>query len=1235
MATTAAQASATPSFFLDKKATLPLNWQVVNAIRAQPEWLVKHHLDSFNHFVTHTIPNYLNQNEMVVDGTGNDMGVWVVKFTKPYFVKPYTIDESTPLYPTEACNRGLNYSAQLFCDVITSYQSKRGGEPEITTVEKHYMGDIPVVVGSTLCNTVDESDRYKIGEDMLIRGGYFIINGKEKIIIGQEKLAPNRVYIFNTGTYLTADVRSVPFNSFKSQSMVSVVYKSGLFYFKMGMFTCDIPVFLMLRALGLSDAESCSSIVGIDYEDNEEELDGKSSELVRLIENIILPSVEDVQEVKDRLGATQYIISKIRVDTEKKSVNKMNQLRYIFNEMILPHVGMDPANMTEKAHYICLMIRRLCLVALNLREKDDRDSFANKRAEITGSLLFGRVKLAFTTIQNKIRKVLLTAIKEKDKKKIEVIHHFTHKEFSKKIQVGFDTGNWSDKGESYSNVCQQMSRLSYIAAISDLRQLHVPTSGDGRLVAQRTLHPTQWRLMCPAETPEGKQAGLHKKMALSCHFTLGNDPNLTIETIQSLPDFKPLSECYKDETEQQVCRPLYGLYLDHRYFVKVFVNYRLIGFVARVTEVNQVVQPTAVEFVKELRSCKSDGRLPFDASVFYNYHDCEIHVLVDFGRIVSPVFVVKDNKLVLTEELMRDIVSKYPAHEVLHQLVRHGCIEYVDKNEEEYMLVAESVEELKNPKVVETSLGSGTIKLAKHYTHCEIHPALIFGAAASTVAFADHDQAPRITYQSSMGKQAMGVPMTNFLQRVCDNLLNVMCYPQKPLVQSRMLRMVKTRVNDIEHDDGEEIDGAGQAAIVAFVCKEAYNKEDACILNRGALDRGFANSLNYKTHRVECRKTSGESFGKETVKVDYIDEGGLPRLGKHLTDNDVMVGRYRTVQKDSKASTAKAASQARGPQKEEVEKVDCSERLKTKETVVVSATHKVDGKHEGLAVRTHTVRYPRIGDKFAAAHAQKGVCGMIFNPEDMPFTPSGITPDILMNPHAFPSRMTFGHVLEMLLGKACAITGKYGNATPFEAVSIEDIGAVLKEHGYQKHGEERLIDGQTGEMMKATIFMGICNYQRLKHMVVDKFHSRSDGNIEILTHQPTEGRSRGGGLRTGEMERDCNIVHGMSAFLQERLCKLSDASPVKICPNCKVPFTNKKIDTLDRASVYAAEEEARAKGVAADYSNIKMRVYEVCKSCGSGVETVTMPFAFKLVTQEVMSMGISMMFDTKSIAPSM
>lgn len=560
------------------------------------------------------------------------------------------------------------------------------------------------------------------------------------------------------------------------------------------------------------------------------------------------------------------------------------------------------------------------------------------------------------------------------------------------------------------------------------------------------------------------------------------------------------------------------------------------------------------------------------------------------GRCCRPLFIVDEatQSLVLKKN---EHVSALASGELeWDSLIARGVCEYVDVEEEETIMCAMTPEDLAearlHPRTAYTS----------NYTHCEIHPSMILGICASIIPFPDHNQSPRNTYQSAMGKQAMGIYATNYQLRM-DTLANILYYPQKPLVTTRALEYLHFR----------ELP-AGQNAVVAIACYSGYNQEDSVIMNQSAIDRGLFRSLFYRTYSDAEQAATGnaaagaagtlaERFARpareSTLRMrhgtyDKIEEDGLVAPGTQVGGEDVIIGKIAPLPAGDELGARTAAHTHR----------DASLPLRSTEHGIVDQVM-LSTNADGLKfarVRVRSKREPQMGDKFASRHGQKGTVGITYRSEDMPFTAEGITPDIIINPHAIPSRMTIGHLVECLLGKVSALTGDEGDATPFTDVTVEAISQALAACGYQQRGLEVMYNGHTGRKLAAQVFLGPTYYQRLKHMVDDKIHARARGPLQILTRQPVEGRSRDGGLRFGEMERDCMIAHGAAAILKERLFDVSDAYRTVVCECC---------------------------GLLA-IGNERKGVFE-CRGCRNKTQIaqVNVPYAFKLLCQELMAMNIA------------
>jgi len=472
----------------------------------------------------------------------------------------------------------------------------------------------------------------------------------------------------------------------------------------------------------------------------------------------------------------------------------------------------------------------------------------------------------------------------------------------------------------------------------------------------------------------------------------------------------------------------------------------------------------------------------------------------------------------------------------------------------------------------------------------EIDPLSILGAVAGVIPYPHHNQSPRNTYQCAMGKQAMGGVAYNYQSRF-DTILYILNYPQKPLVKTRTLDMI-----------GYDKLPAGQAATVAVMSYSGYDIEDALIMNKNSLDRGFGRCMVFKKYSIPLKKypngTSDKampppkplpSAKRMSARPDQnknLEDDGIAGVGSRLSNGDILVNKHTPLNTRDEIDAPESLPDSqyrrtpvtfKGPEGHANTYVD---------RVMVSGN---ETNPHLVKIRVRSTRYPELGDKFSSRHGQKGVIGRIIPQEDLPFSDKGICPDIIMNPHGFPSRMTVGKMIELLSGKAGALCGHQGDGSAFAGDKVEDCARNLVKHGYNYLGKDILTSGLTGEPLKAYVFMGPIYYQKLKHMVMDKMHARARGPRVVMTRQPTEGRSRDGGLRLGEMERDCLIGYGASALLNERLMTSSDGFACTVCEQC---------------------------GLIASP--------DWCTTCRSRVNlrSLSMPYACKLLFQELQSMNI-------------
>jgi DNA-directed RNA polymerase II subunit RPB2 len=672
-----------------------------------------------------------------------------------------------------------------------------------------------------------------------------------------------------------------------------------------------------------------------------------------------------------------------------------------------------------------------------------------------------------------------------------------------------------------------------------LRRINTPVAASGKLVAPRKLSNSTWGFLCPAETPEGQSVGLVKNMAYMTHITIRSDSTSLYKHV----DVEPLS-------------------LDPE-ATKVFVNGSWIG----------CTYEPQVLFLS-MKEKKYSSKINIYTSVVFDYNNNEIHLCNDPGRLVRPVLRVKDNQVLYNNEmtqLIRD--GKLSWDDLLLNHTHDSVIEYIDPAEQNASMIAMKP----------------TMDSVYRYTHCELTPSSIFGVLASCIPFPEHNQSPRNTYQCAMGKQAIGVYVTNYHERM-DKTAWILNYPHRPLVDTRIMHLLK--LNELP---------SGCTVIVAIMTHTGYNQEDSVMINQGAIDRGLFRTTAYHTEKEEDKKTGDEEIrcrpdpsktkGMKFSNYSKIGADGVVPVNTPIENMDIIMGKVVPI-KDAKNDLTKT-----------IKFEDSSKYFRTDESCSMDKNHiGINGEgYTSWKCRIRADRIPEIGDKFSSRHGQKGTVGNIIPEVDLPFTASGLKPDIIINPHAIPSRMTIGQLKETLLGKVLLELGIFGDGTAFSELSVSTITKELVKLGYESTGNELMYDAVSGQQMESSIFIGPVFYQRLKHMVVDKHHSRSRGPMVNLTRQPAEGRSRDGGLRFGEMEKDAMVSHGASRFTRERMYDASDKYSVYVCKKC---------------------------GLIATYNN-STHIHH-CRTCDnrSDFSYVEIPYACKLLFQELNTMNIAPRFIT-------
>ena len=1054
-------------------------------------------------------------------------------------------NKSKYMYPNESRLNNYTYRSGIFCNIGIKYifldEEK---QPLIINFNKINIGFIPIMVHSKLCllHKLDSVKLSELGECPYDQGGYFIVKGKEKVVLSQENKINNILYVIKGNTndkiLYQGYIKSVSTKGFQSSRTNNIYYYRHTYkinnngeqlYKRDNIFTVrilgfvdvnsvnsndSIPLFILFRALGLtSDKDILSYII---YESDDLVLKNK-------LYDLILPSMKYSQPIYTQEAAIKFLTP---LTKGKLTINVID----ILNNNFLPNYE---NNLIQKAQFLGYSVRKILLSYLGLIDPTDRDSYSYKRVDLAGSLLLELFRELWGSFKKELSKKIDYEYKakyseiDKDSNKIiELINENNRNNMFNTSMMEYLTKSFGARfGTNISGrqgIVQDLNRISMLGTLSHIRRLSFPLPSGSKSLGPRKLHNSQWGFVCPVDSPDGGNVGIINHLSIIAKVSTNISEKGIIECL------KDINLLFLNDTIPE----------DLSNNTPIFLNGKLVG-----------LYNNPAFLYKYLKLLKLNSIININTSISWNIKSNELHIFTDSGRIIRPVFYLKTND---KNEKYNELIDKDYSYietwsKAIHGLmyiinsdisvydtnyykdeldnikntqddfmrfleINAACIEYIDSIESENAFISKDI--------------YSAYDLDKNYTHSEIHSSLILSALSVNIPFPNHSQYPRNVFSCQQTKQAVGIYSSAYNTRF-DIAGHVLYYPQKPIITTRFKKY--TDVDKLPYGDN---------AIVAICCYSGYNQEDAVIINKSAVERGIFRSIYYRSYgdTEEIDKGNKIYFAnplnqknvvkKDLSRYDKLDDNGFVREGEHITDKDIIVGKcMKTINNDGQ------------------------ETIKVSGLTIKKGTYGIVDKvivtknNQGIRtckIRIKKIRPATIGDKFTSRCGQKGMCGMILDDFEMPFTNEGIKPDIIVNPHAIPSRMTINQLFESVLGKSCCLAGFLGDATPFLNNDINLYFELLNKYNYEKYGNEILYSGITGEQIQTDIFIGPTYYQRLKIMVEDKVHSRTTGPLQHMTRQPAGGRANEGGFRIGEMERDAVLAHGVAGFLQESISKRSD-----------------------------------------------------------------------------------------------
>jgi DNA-directed RNA polymerase II subunit RPB2 len=1274
-------------------------WDVINSyFRDTPNNLVKHHIDSYNDFIKNKIPlifkNFNHQKVFRFDKENQNFRYIIniyyggknadrYKITKPTIID-HSTGEKKQMYPNEARLKNLTYGFDFFYDIDVEFTIEKGDKKIIedqpiydnSFLKDIYLGRIPIMLHSDMCvlSGMEDEILNQMGECRYDPGGYFIIDGREKNIISQERKAENMIFLqkitnLNDKYSHIAEIKSISTEAFTYSRTVKLqTERKGPITVRLGqsnpflqpVMGRDVPLFIMFRVLGVeTDKEILQYILG--------DLDTPlSKKLIELLHpSVIDPYIVD-NKIYDKASADMYLeklpsraIAEGKDKISEIHNNRKHRLALLYQalyENFLPHCGRD---FKSKAFFLGYMTRKLLLRMLDLEPDTDKDNFVNKRIDISGFMLSTLFRDAFEQMKRAA--------------KIEIgrIYEFNHKEYSEErfpfiINVNnyfkiFDFNKFKEhfidsikKGTlgTKQGVVQSMERVNYYATLSHLRRIADPVNGVVSL-SRRRLHTTQYGGICPFETPEGQNVGLRKALAMTSLITFGIG---TSKLVQLLSDNGLVN--------------LNDIHLsDFWRLTRIIINGNIIG-----------CHNNPIYLIKLLKLYRRNGLINIYVGILYDYLNNEICINTDNGRIVRPLYIIENNNFLIQpkhiENLKKgkikymDLVSGFADRKTKLNVFLDEVNELssigIDKDKDNFISILKEnqgvIEYIDTAELSRTLLTRGYIipeNTIEKFTHCELHTSMAFGLCANLVPYLQNAAAARGIFASKQIKQGANIYATNFKNRL-DTSVHLLHYPNKPLSVGRMYKILN---NDKM--------GTGQNVCVAICHYNGCNADDGIIGNKSSVEMGLLNTSYFKMYeeveKVDKKKNISEKFYNPNIEeekirhqkmveegvtgglnaelaeeaeryrkllnkdmnYDHLDKYGFIKEGTYLEGGEVLIGKY--LKMNDEAGREIMSDMSKKVKKDNVNSV-----------VDKVYTAQINANGDRLVkIRTVQYRYPVIGDKLASRCAQKGTFGILLDREDMPYGNDGLVPDLLLTPYGYPTRMTVNQLLEILVGNLTTELGFFNLASPLEPINPEQVNDLLCDKlGLTNYGDRTLYNGITGEQMDVKIYSGVIYYQRLKYMVNDKINTRSSGHREngipmpggaytIKERQVVPGRALGGGLRIGEMERDALLSHGVLGFLKESVMERSDKFYIYLSAKTgELSIVNPEEEIYIDPSV-----DGPINYQIKDHSNIadgNLGVY-IDTQNQMDFHRVEVPYSFKLLLQEMQGLGINLRIKADSI----